>query len=103
MTNHQLKTVNPFFTKVALETKTCKVRKFDRDYKIGDRLTLQEYDPNTREYSGREIYITITDLMTHADFEGVQDGWCVISFNPLELTRNFTPKENILSTQQQAF
>lgn len=34
--------------------------KRDRDYKVGDRVLLREYDPRVGKYTGREALMTIT-------------------------------------------
>lgn len=50
---HELKTVNPFFSDLMLQTKTFELRKNDRDFRVNDILILQEY--STEEgYTGRE-------------------------------------------------
>jgi hypothetical protein len=41
--------------------KTHELRRLtDRDYQVGDTLLLQEYDPSTKTYSGRELAVRIT-------------------------------------------
>lgn len=90
MKTHELKTVNPFFVDIAKGYKSCEVRIYDRDFQVGDRLTLQEYDWAAEHFSGREIYVKITHVLTSRCFYGVKERWCVLSFNPSELTRNFS-------------
>lgn len=50
---HALKTWPEPFALVASGVKTFEVRKFDRDYRIGDRLDLEEWDPATGKYTWR--------------------------------------------------
>jgi len=37
----------------------------DRDYKVGDRMLLREYDPFGGGYSGRQAIATITYITSH--------------------------------------
>lgn len=49
---YYLKTIQPFFNDVAFGSKRFEVRKNDRDFKVGDFLVLQEYDPEADTYIG---------------------------------------------------
>jgi len=42
---HRLKTVDPYFTDVAVGRKTFEVRKNDRGFRVGDVLVLEEWHP----------------------------------------------------------
>lgn len=44
MTIHELKTVNPFFEAVYTGFKDFELRKNDRNFKVGDRLKLVEFE-----------------------------------------------------------
>jgi len=44
MKNHALKIIQPYFTDVQIGLKKWELRKNDRDYKIGDTLTLFEHN-----------------------------------------------------------
>lgn len=59
MKSHYLKTVQPFFSEVENGNKTFEVRKNDRDFQVGDEVYLQEYDAETKKYSGKEIRATL--------------------------------------------
>lgn len=93
---HKLKTVNPFFNRVAnrksTHMKTAELRLNDRNYQVGDTVILQEYNPNDKyyAYSGREITFVITDIVTSEEFPGLQPGYCMLSFT--EFSRNFIPE-----------
>jgi len=41
-------------------SKTFEIRKNDRDYRVGDKLTLREWHPDTEQYSGRHVYRVVT-------------------------------------------
>jgi hypothetical protein len=51
------------------------VRKNDRDYQVSDVLLLQEYNPKTNEYTGRELLVEVTYI---TDF-GQPDNQVVMS------------------------
>lgn len=77
MTNHYLKTWQPYFDKVATGIKKFEVRKNDRDFKVGDNVILQEYDPIKKDFTGREIGKKITYILYGGDF-GIENGYCVL-------------------------
>ncbi len=52
---HRLKTWPEYFWDVKEGKKTFEVRKFDRDFKVGDDLVLQEWCPATAQYTGAEL------------------------------------------------
>lgn len=62
MKTHSLKTWPQYFQKIIDKKKTAELRFNDRNYQIGDLLFLQEYDNEKKEYTGREIYVKITDI-----------------------------------------
>lgn len=61
----------------------------DRDYQVGDFLLLQEFDPVTQRYSGRELRVKIT-YMTSAEFpcalseDALNPEFCVLSIEKVE-------------------
>ena len=57
---HKLKTWPTYFYAVAAGTKTFEIRKNDRDFKEGDVLILQCYDPETKTYNGQEVAKRVT-------------------------------------------
>lgn len=56
---HRLKTLTRYFGAVMIGLKPFEVRFNDRDYRVGDFLLLQEYDPETETY-GRETMRQVT-------------------------------------------
>jgi hypothetical protein len=59
--NHKVKSWPPLFEATRLGLKTHELRRMtDRDYQVGDTLTLQEFDPDSQCYSGREQMVMIT-------------------------------------------
>ncbi|WP_339306824.1 DUF3850 domain-containing protein [Paenibacillus sp. FSL R5-0519] len=72
---HDLKLVQPYFDAVVSGRKTFEVRKFDRPYAEGDYVHLQEYDPDTGEYSGQSVLRQISYVLDEPAY--VPEG-CVI-------------------------
>lgn len=57
---HDLKSWVGLFEPILLGAKTHDLRVLDRDYQIGDRCHLREWDPLKRAYTGREVSVEIT-------------------------------------------
>ena len=64
---HELKTLPKYFVAVAAGRKTFEIRKNDRDFKIGDKVTLKEWDG---EYTGQEVDVVITYITDYEQKEG---------------------------------
>lgn len=79
---HNLKTWPKFFELVWNGRKTFEYRQNDRDYQIQDTLCLQEYDPATDVYSGREIEAAVMLVVDEAP--GLPDGYCVMQLGNFE-------------------
>ena len=61
---HVLKTWPPYFERVAMGRKTLEIRQEqDRTFTEGDRLVLEEWDPRTRNFTGRGVIATVTDVL----------------------------------------
>ena len=63
MIEHFLKTWPEYFQAIWDGKKTFEVRKNDRDFKVGDMLVLQEFDPKTKEYSGSALCKRVTYII----------------------------------------
>jgi len=57
---HKVKSWPWFFEAMKAGSKKHDMRKTDRNYKVGDMLLLQEFDPRTGQYTGREHSMVIT-------------------------------------------
>ena len=60
----------------------------DRNYKVGDILNLQEYDPFTGMYTGDEMrmkitYITSRDTPCAFSSAALDKNYCILSLEPL--------------------
>lgn len=82
MSKHSLKISPAYFDAVKNRLKTFEIRKNDRDYKIGDTLTLSEWIPGTYEagsFSGRRVNVAITYILSHDEFpDGINEGYVVL-------------------------
>lgn len=75
---HTLKTWPGAFTAILSGGKSYEIRVNDRDYKVGDKLHLREYDAKADSYSGREIEVQVMH-MTHGGEWGLPEGLCVMA------------------------
>lgn len=82
---HQVKSWPHLFEATLRGEKTHDVRRSEeRDYQVGDTLRLQEFDPESQRYTGRELIVRIT-YITSARFpcalsEGAIDpAYCILS------------------------
>lgn len=74
---HELKISPKYFEDVKSGKKRFEIRKDDRDYKVGDLITLREYENG--QYTGREIKnIPIRYILLDATEYGLMDGYCIL-------------------------
>lgn len=52
---------------------SCEVRKYDRDFRVGDILILKEYNG---EYTGKSVTMRICYALSDPDF--VKDGYVIL-------------------------
>lgn len=82
MPHHDLKIHTEYFDKVIRGTKKAEVRKADRDFRNGDTVSLKEYLPELKQFTGSLVNVRITDV-TKLKSIGI-DGYCLFSFDVLE-------------------
>lgn len=75
---HTLKTWNTFFKDVRIGRKTFEFRRNDRDFEVGDKLILKEYNYRYDEYSGHSLEVYISYIIDGTDIEGIEEGFCVL-------------------------
>lgn len=80
MTTHSIKTWMPFYQDILDGKKPFEFRKNDRNYSVGDEVVMHEYDDQLEEFSGRQLYCTITYLLVGPNF-GIPEGYCVFGFH----------------------
>ena len=73
---HALKTEPRFYEPAKQGLKPFEVRKNDRDFKIGDYLALNEYDPEKGCYTGRAILEKILYILDDERF--VPTGYVIL-------------------------
>ena len=65
---HELKTWPKFFAPTLIGIKPFELRVNDRQYEKWDFLVLKEWDPATKEYTGRQITRQITYILDKGSF-----------------------------------
>lgn len=89
---HFLKTWPPYWEEVDAGRKTFEVRRDDRDYRVGDMLVLDEYEPGTDTFSGRQCRRLIGYALVGGAF-GLAAGHVVLGFELAPGTRqDFLPE-----------
>ncbi|MEM5646474.1 DUF3850 domain-containing protein [Bacillus cereus] len=73
---HNLKINKVFFTPVLEQIKTFEIRKNDRDFHIGDKVILNEWDDKNQQYTGRNVKVEILYI---TDYEQ-KDNYVVFGF-----------------------
>jgi hypothetical protein len=80
MATHELKTWPGPFHALRERLKRFEWRLNDRDYAVGDVLSLREWDPDDEVYTGRRDLYRVTYMLTTGF--GIPDGYCVMSIEP---------------------
>jgi hypothetical protein len=60
---HSLKVWPAFYEHIESGNKPFEVRRDDRGFIVGDALHLSEWDPATRDYTGRDCFRVVTYLL----------------------------------------
>ena len=76
---HDLKILPQYFEAVKTGKKKFELRKNDRDYKVGDEIHLEEWEP-AGGYTGRDIVKEITYVLKDCGRFGLKDGYCIIGW-----------------------
>lgn len=75
---HDLKTLPEYFKLVICNTKKFELRKNDRNFKIGDRVALREFDG--KNYTGKVKIVTIKYILKDCPEYGLADGYCIFGW-----------------------
>ncbi len=78
---HSLKTWPEQFKDVVLGVKKFDIRFNDRDYKNGDVLVLQEFNPKNGQYTGEGYSVVVGHVLDGGVF-GIESGYYVMSIAP---------------------
>lgn len=80
---HALKTWPDYFNDVWVGYKGFELRQNDRNFKLGDLVLLQEYDPEKKEYTRREVKGLISYLLVDVQAFGLKEGYAIFQFDIL--------------------
>jgi len=75
---HELKTWPTFYEAVINGGKSFELRKNDRDFQVGDVLSLREFNNNEQKYTGRQTLRFVTYKLESKDFCGIEKGYCIM-------------------------
>lgn len=78
MARHSIKCKPEYFQPLFDGVKTAEIRENDRDYQVGDILTIKEFDTNSQDgYTGRATVRLVTHVLR--DFLAVSKNYVVLS------------------------
>lgn len=77
---HKLKCWPVYFDPIRRAVKSFEVRNNDRDFKAGDTLVLEEYEPVSKKYTGRVERRLVTYVLKECD--GLMNGFVCMSIIP---------------------
>lgn len=75
---HELKCWPTPFSAVLRRMKRHEFRPDDRDFKPGDFVTLREWNPDSKQYTGGKLYFRI-GTVSRGPFYGIPGGYCVFT------------------------
>jgi hypothetical protein len=76
---HDLKIWPKFFKQVAFRLKSSEICLNDRDFQVGDKLNLREYNFDLDSYTGNSVIRTISCITTHAECLAIQEDYVLLS------------------------
>ena len=76
-TEHEIKCHPEYFHRIVSRQKTFEIRKNDRDYQVGDRLVIREYDPENGWPDHGAVATLIADIV-YMTTAYQQQGYCVL-------------------------
>ena len=80
---HHLKTWNEYFDAITSGQKNYEVRMNDRGFHQGDSVLLEEWNPETKKYTGRTLAFKIGYVLESEQF-GLRSGFCVFALLPFD-------------------
>jgi ASC-1-like (ASCH) protein len=75
---HALKVWPEYYQDIESGKKPFELRKNDRDFKQGDILLLQEWDPKTGKYTRNEIELLVSYILEGGQF-GLEEGYVIMA------------------------
>jgi len=83
---HELKTDRQVFNLTIRGVKNYEVRLNDRDFKVGDKLRLKEWDPVQKIYTGRTVTRNVDHILFGGQY-GISPDYVVMSISKGKLSR----------------
>ena len=80
--HHNIKILPEYFNQVVSVSggkKRFELRKNDRDYQVGDTVTLEEWQPE-KGYTGNAITVEIQYLLKDCPEYGLMPGYCIFGW-----------------------
>ena len=79
---HELKVWPQYFEMLLDGRKKFEVRENDRNFQLGDVLTLREFDPDEKRYNAGMCTKKVTSILYGPKF-GIERGYCVMGLNDI--------------------
>ena len=98
---HRLKTWPPFFEDVKRGRKKCEYRFDDRGFNPGDYLLLEEWSPDSREYTGCALLVVVIHVLAHDDIETLPEGFVLMSIELVKTSLAEFITENMLKEEEE--
>lgn len=81
---HELKSWPRFFRPVVAGERVHELRRNDRDYRVGDRVFLREYDPHSKTFTGSSCVAVVTSITSQdvpcaVSEQGLSPDFCILS------------------------
>ena len=83
LTDHHLKTLPLYFDAIQRGTKRFEVRWNDRGYKQGDVISLDEWDPQSRSFTGNSFLVLVEEVFPLDDVARSLEGYVAFTFRLL--------------------
>lgn len=76
---HELKTWPEMYEAVRTGVKRFELRQDDRNFQVGDVLLLREWNPQSCDYTGRKLTVSVYFVLRNAELFGLAPGFCAMS------------------------
>lgn len=94
MAVHKVKTHPSEFADVVAGLKRCEFRENDRDYKVGDQLIQEEWDPEKAEYTGNAFSCRIRHIQPGGKF-GIPETHVMMTIHSPDWTKSAPRRFNL--------
>lgn len=80
---HKLKTWPDYYHEVISGKKPFEVRYNDRNFQVGDTLSLLEWSPEFEDYTGKQCDFEVTYILEGGAF-GIEEGYVVMAIKEVK-------------------